>query len=153
MWARRSSQTPTCHAAFESAQAAGDHPQSGATEPSKVRRKKVSAILHRSPGLRTRIDAAKRTDGERTEFGIEADRVRSVILKPARGHAAYELSQVCREDPDSIWWLPLALMSAEERDAYDAVHIVETLGEMNSRALQPTMVIQIANPSAELGPI
>ena len=69
------------------------------TDPGLIRRASVAKILRRSPALRARIEAAKTTVKGQTQFSVEPDRIRNVLLKLARGHAAYELSQSCRDEP------------------------------------------------------
>lgn len=68
-----------------------------------------------------RIAASRRTD----EWGNlvwqpEAERVRRVIEKLARGHAAYELYPQL-EDPDEVAFAPFLAMSDGERSAFEEV--------------------------------
>lgn len=114
----------------------------GSTDPDHISRKGVASILRRTPALRARIEAAKTVLNGRIQFDVEADRIRNVILKLARGHAAFELSQVLREEPASLWWYPLPIMTTAERDSFDASHVVEQFGEIGSRGLQRMLVIQ-----------
>ena len=65
------------------------------------------------------------------------------MLKLARGHAAFELSQPCREKPDHFWCGPLAVMSQEVRESFDAPHEQEMFGEVGSRGLQRMLVTQM----------
>lgn len=120
----------------------------GSTDPERIRRPGVANIMRRSPALRARIEAAKSSEDGHIRFGIEADRVGNVLVKLARGHAAFELSQVCRDEPSSIWWHPLALMSEEQRDSYEGSHVVQAFGEVGSRGLQRLLVTQLTLQSA-----
>jgi hypothetical protein len=115
----------------------------GSTEPDAIRRPRVAEILRRAPALRARIEAARITEGGEIRFRVEPDRIRNVVLKLARGHAAYELSQQCREEPSNVWWYPLTLMTAEQRDSYEASQVVELLGEIGSRQSQRLLVMQV----------
>jgi hypothetical protein len=115
----------------------------GSADPARIRRAGVASILSRSPALRARLDAARTVEDGQTRFGIEPDRVRNVLLKLARGHAAYELSQPCRHEPTTVCWWPLGLMADEERDSFESGHIIQTLGEVGSRALQRVLVTQL----------
>jgi hypothetical protein len=72
----------------------------GSADPDQIRRPSVARALRRSPALRARIEAAKAKNGDQIVFAVEAERIVNVLLKLARGHAAYDLSQVCRENPD-----------------------------------------------------
>ena len=69
------------------------------------------------------------------------------MLKLARGHAAFELSQPRREEPDHFWCGPLVTMSPEEREVFDAPHVQQMFGEIGSRGLQRLLVTQISQIS------
>lgn len=111
-------------------------------DPNGIRRPSVARALQRSPALQARIEAAKRQVDGRIEFAVETDRMMNVMLKLARGHAAFELSQPCREVPDHFWCGPLASMSQEMRQSFDAAHIQNMFGEVGSRGLQRMLVTQ-----------
>jgi hypothetical protein len=115
----------------------------GSTDTEMIKRASVARALRRSPALRARIEAAKRTFDDRIEFAVEVDRVRNVMLKLARGHAAFELSQPCRREPDHFWCGPLAAMPPEERELFDAPHEQKMFGEIGSRGLQRLMVMEM----------
>ena len=115
----------------------------GSADPSGIKRPLVARSLQRSPGLQGRIEAEKRQVDGRTEFAAETDRVMNVMLKLARGHAAFELSQPCREAPDHFWCGPLATMSEQMREPFDAAHVQQLFGEVGSRGLQRTLVTQM----------
>jgi hypothetical protein len=116
----------------------------GTTDPALMRRPKVAEILRRAPPLRARLEAAKTIVDGRPAFAIESDRVRNVLVKLARGHVVFELSQPCRQEPRSVWWASLVSLTKEELDDFDACHVVEMFGEVGSRSLQRAMVIQAA---------
>lgn len=116
----------------------------GSTDPDRIRRAKVASILGRSPGLRARLDAAKTVENGEARFAIEPDRVRNVLLKLARGHAAFELSQPCHDDPASVLWCPLSLMADSDRDSFEASHVPQLYGEVGSRGLQRSFVVDVA---------
>src|SRR5262249_27689448 len=88
----------------------------GSTDPARIRRPGIASILQRKPALRARIEAAKSFIDGQIQFNIESNRIRNVVLKLARGHAAFELSQVRRDEPESLWWFPLPLMTDAQRD-------------------------------------
>ena len=115
----------------------------GSTDPDHIRRPGVAEILRRAPALRARIEAAKNIIDGRTQFNIEPDRIRNVLLKLARGHAAFELSQIRREDPSSLWWRSFPQMTEDEKDSFDASHVTEMFGEVGSRGLQRLFVTQM----------
>jgi hypothetical protein len=115
----------------------------GSTDPEHIRRPSVANILRRTPRLRARLEAAKSVSDGQVQFAVEPDRIANVILKLARGHAAFELSQPCRDEPSSIWWRPLALMTKDEFESFDACDLVQTFGEIGSRGLQRLCVMQL----------
>jgi hypothetical protein len=76
----------------------------GAAEPQQIPRTKISRILTSKPELATRIEGAKKVLGGRTVFRPEADRVRKVLLKLARGHAAFELNEPQLDEPVAVFF-------------------------------------------------
>ena len=80
-----------------------------------VQRPLVADILRRSPALRARLDTARQEQDGQITFLIELERVKIVLLKLLRGHAAFELSAVFRSMPSEFAWGPLALLSDEQR--------------------------------------
>ncbi|MFT3823998.1 MAG: hypothetical protein QM731_08755 [Chitinophagaceae bacterium] len=79
----------------------------GSTDSEKIKRPSIAKILQNSPSLRKRIEASRiEVDGQ-VAFTPEIERINNVMLKLARGHAAFELSQLCREEPDHFWCGPL----------------------------------------------
>lgn len=105
----------------------------GSTDPEKIRRPSVSRAMKRAPALRAKIESAKKYINGKVAFSIEEDRVKNVILKLARGHAAFELSQPCRNEPDHYWCGTLESLPKEELDLFDSAHIQKLLGEIGSR--------------------
>ena len=112
----------------------------GTTNPDEMRRSRVAQILRRQHGLRSRIEASKRDAEGLTSFAPDVDRVRNVLLKLARGHAAFELSSVPSDEPDYLSYWPLHTMGPEDREAFEAPHFPELFGEVGSRGLQRTAV-------------
>ena len=47
-------------------------------------------------------------------------RIRRVIIKNARGHAYHEIGEPLFEAPEHVVFLPLARLSADERDAFES---------------------------------
>lgn len=100
---------------------------SGSTDPDRQRDPRVRRILTRSPKLRKRIEEARREsrtlfdDESRILWTPERERVESVILKNARGHAYYEYGEPMLEPPVRIWFRPLDLLKPEERSQFEDV--------------------------------
>lgn len=71
------------------------------------------------------------------------DAYKGIVLKLARGHAAFDLNKICESEPTSIWWVPLAQMDRNYFEAFEAFHVVRLLGEIGSRATQRMQVLQV----------
>ena len=52
-------------------------------------------------------------------FDVETERLRNVVLKLARGPAAYELNDPRTDEPDLCWIRPLPTMSADEIELFE----------------------------------
>ena len=117
----------------------------GSTDPVKLSRQKVSRILAESQALRERIERSKKQSqtlggGEIIVWQPEEDRVRNVILKLARCHAAFELNepQIC--DPDHYMVTPLESLSCEQREHFETAPDTGAWPEVGSRAMQRMLV-------------
>lgn len=89
----------------------------GSAEASDLHRPNVKRILKGSPALHRRIEGAlKREEADNLIWEPEAERVRNVILKLARGHAAYELYPKL-ENPAVVSFAPLQILSDSEISA------------------------------------
>ncbi|MFT6224137.1 MAG: hypothetical protein ACJA1F_001986 [Paracoccaceae bacterium] len=49
----------------------------------------------------------------------DMERMSRVIIKNARGHAFFECGEPKMDDPKSVWAHPIALISAEQREAFE----------------------------------
>ena len=121
----------------------------GTTNPDEMRRDRVAQTLRRQSKLRSRIEASKYNNDGETSFAPEEDRVRNVLIKLARGHAAYELSSVQSDEPNHISWSPLHTLPPDVREAFQAPHFPEMFGEVGSRGLQRTMLISVRMQSEQ----
>jgi hypothetical protein len=116
---------------------------SGTTEPEAISRERIASTLARSPQLKARIEAARTVVNGQPHFSVEADRIRNVLLKLARGHAVFELSRVCRDEPDHFQVFLTDALTPEQRDAFDAPHLVRLWGEIGSRGHQRLQYLQL----------
>jgi len=102
-----------------------------------VRRPKIRRILEHSPALAARlIQARSVTDSGETWFALEQIRVNNVVLKLARGHAAYELSEPHYEKPAHVMITPHHLMTSEVRHHFETPPPTFGWPEVGSRAMQ-----------------
>jgi len=115
----------------------------GSTDPEKMRRESVARIMRNTPSLRARIESSRTETGGQIAFIPEENRVYNVMLKLARGHAAFELSQPCRDKPDHFWCGPLSSLSQKERDDFNSVHFQQIFGGVGSRNMQRLLVTQM----------
>lgn len=107
----------------------------GTTAPSCQRRPKTERILAENPALRRRIKKSQRKDADgNLLWDPEPSRIRAIVMKLARGHAAFELYPKL-EEPDSVEIVPLQTMSERERSLYEGVATEGVTGwpEINSR--------------------
>src|SRR5216684_7448381 len=109
---------------------------SGSVEPEQVKRSKIRRILGEQPQLRQRIASSMTIAPDGTKmWQPERERIRSVVLKLARGHAAYELYPKF-EEPNHLQFLPLQSLTPAQRDLFEGAPpgILEPLPEIGSRA-------------------
>lgn len=112
------------------------------TEPSKIGRKKIANLLERTPALKARIQNEIIYCNDRVMFGMEVERIKRIVVKLARGHAAFELSQPCRHEPSHIWWGDINTLSEEKRKDFCSDIIVGLIGEVGSRNSMRLMVVE-----------
>jgi hypothetical protein len=108
----------------------------GGTETTGLQRPKIKRILDGNRVLQQRIEESRRKDGSDTLlWELEADRVRNVVLKLARGHSAYELYPKF-EEPVEVGFAPLQVLSAGERSAFEQLisRKLDLWPEIGSRA-------------------
>jgi len=112
----------------------------GTTDPQALHRRKVSRILTMKPLLRHRIDKAR--EGCLNWRGA-TQRIQNVVVKLARGHAAFELFPHIEEllfptleEPSEIAFTALDLLSDKERSSFENIGSGELglLPEIGSRA-------------------
>lgn len=115
----------------------------GSTDPDALGRTRVGKILRRKPALRAKIDATKMMTEHGVQFGIDPPRFRNVLLKLARGHAAFELSRQSLGEPTSFWWSVLPTLSNEQRETFDSFHTSQLIGEVGCRASQRMAVMEL----------
>jgi hypothetical protein len=110
----------------------------GSTDLEKLTRAKVKRILARAPALAKRIEAARKEQADDIIFAVEHERVKTVVLKHARGHAAFDLNEPQHSDPTAVAIRPLGLMSSTERAAFEipGTGLIAPWPEVGSRMMQ-----------------
>jgi hypothetical protein len=91
----------------------------GATSAADCRRENIKRKLLEKPLLASRVFSSAQSMNGGLVWTPEVDRVQSVVLKLARGHAAYELSAPQLDEPESIEFVPLSLLSPEQRADFE----------------------------------
>ncbi|MBA7559587.1 hypothetical protein ES708_01202 [subsurface metagenome] len=112
----------------------------GGTETAGLRRPNVKRILDGNPALQQRIEGSRRKDeAGNLLWEPEANRVRNVVLKLARGHTSYELYPKF-EKPVEVTFAPLQVLREEERSAFEQLTSgkLDLCPEIGSRALLRT---------------
>jgi len=93
--------------------------QIGEVNPDRIEREKIAKTLRAKPALVERIGRArKEVDGE-ILWDPEPDPVASVVLKLARGHAAFENNEPRLDEPEAFQVWPLQAMDSEERELFE----------------------------------
>jgi hypothetical protein len=108
----------------------------GTAVPANLRRAKIQRVLTEQTKLQNRIASSMRIGLDDTPlWEPEFERVLNVVLKLARGHAAYELYPKF-ENPDHISVFPLSALDDRERQTFEGGdgNVVEPWPEIGSRA-------------------
>jgi hypothetical protein len=107
----------------------------GSTSPEKVERPKIARILRERPSLAARIQASLiPSPGNELVWNPEVESIRTILLKLARGHIAYELSLPRLEEPAFINFAPLQVMSSDAVASFLAPQSTPFWPEIGSRA-------------------
>lgn len=119
----------------------------GSTEPARQSNPVAARILRRSAKLRERIDRAQTQyttlGGKMRSVWIpEAERIKHVVLKNARGHAFFEYGEPMLQEPGRIWFAPLELLTMQEREDFQRIDTGGVWPEVGSRMLTRVMTGQ-----------
>ncbi len=107
----------------------------GSIEADKIRREKVKKAFSRKPNLAQRILGSQVIDlFDQMSWHPEEERVKRIITKLAKGHAAHELSLPQIEEPESISFFPLQLLDEKQRNAFENIDYGPLFPEIGSRA-------------------
>ena len=91
----------------------------GDADPARLHRPKIARLLEGNPALLKRLQTARSQGTSEPIWSIESDRVRTIVLKLARGHAAYEYNEPRLEAPAHIEFKPLISMQEPEREVFE----------------------------------
>lgn len=79
----------------------------GLCDPEKIVRPKIAKILEGNPTLAAEIERGRSVTDDEIVFAVDHRRVRNVVLKLARGHAAYELNAPQLDEPVNVRIMPI----------------------------------------------
>ena len=106
-----------------------------------VERPKIRRILDASPALAARLTQARVVADDGTvSFTAENERVKNVVLKLARGHAAYELNEQPRDEPSHIMVAPLHTLTPSAREHFENPPQPTAWPEVGTRAMQRMVI-------------
>ena len=103
---------------------------------SKELREKVRRVLAARPTIREELRSSRRENKDGIFFEPKGDRVLNVVLKLARGHAAFDLNEPQFDQPESVSIRPLISMSDEERTNFETPPESSIWPEVGSREFQ-----------------
>ena len=108
---------------------------SGSTEPTTCSRPNIAKKLANQPALRARLEKSKREVNGQVEFVPEHSRIVNVIKKLAQGHVLYELSEVFRGEPTSVFIHPIDSLSPEQRSKFETIELPTIWPEIGCRMM------------------
>lgn len=107
----------------------------GSVDPAAMRRDKVGRILSERPDIGTLIAGCRREPQPgQLVWDPDPARVRNVVLKLARGHAAYECGEPSHDEPEHVAIQPLIAMSESDRLVFETTPAMDVWPEIGSRA-------------------
>lgn len=114
----------------------------GEADPVRIRRPGIARKLRDQPRLRERLAASRREHQGAVAWDVETPRVKNVLVKLARGHAAFEINEPRLDDPVSVGFAPLVSLTAEQREAFEQEDSGLALWpEVGSRAMSRVLVV------------
>lgn len=130
---------PTCNKGFSSDEqylaCFIDCVIAGSTNPDRSTRPKVARILREYPSLGARIAKSEAVGpGGEQVWSPEIDRVNNVLLKLARGHAAFELGLLQTDQPNSVTCAPIVAVDGAALDRFLEPQQTHFWPEIGSRA-------------------
>jgi hypothetical protein len=115
----------------------------GSANPEDMARPKIASLLRKRRSLVEELTAAQSEQHGRVHFNPNQERLRKVLFKLARCHAAYEINEPRTDEPESVWLRPLMLMTARQRDDFENGNggILVPWPEVGSRAMNRMLVL------------
>jgi hypothetical protein len=108
----------------------------GSTVVSSSMRPKIQRILTDRASLTARIATQRIAASTHLLWEPESERVKTVVMKLAQGHAAYERSAPDLGSTDHVLIIPISLMTDSEREEFERIPSASFWPEVGSRAFQ-----------------
>ena len=109
--------------------------------PAAFERQKIARMVEGNSGLAARLVGARQETEAGVTFDVDHDRIRNVVIKLARGHAAYELNEPQLDEPLDVIIKPLMLMDEAARERFERDDQEFALWpEVGSRAMNRLLV-------------
>lgn len=102
--------------------------------PSEKWRPKVRRIVKHNRKLQEEILFSKSLIDGQSVWSVDVSRVKSVIQKLAKGHAAFELHDYPYDDPVNVSIIPIHLLNADQRRSFETPPVYPGFPEVGSRA-------------------
>ncbi len=109
----------------------------GSAQPSEHHRDRIRSILERKPALVAALENARTVDpvSGSVAFGPDASRLTNVVVRLARGHAAFELHSAEYDDPLGVSVCPIGLLDEKALELFETLPSVSLYPEVGSRAM------------------
>ncbi|HSW63612.1 MAG TPA: hypothetical protein VLH56_09935 [Dissulfurispiraceae bacterium] len=111
----------------------------GSTDPDSFLRPKIRRIFANEPSIRALIQSSRQENG--VMWKADVARVRNVVLKLARGHAAFECSEPMLQEPSLVSFVPRNLLSEEELSSFETAPVETVFPELGSLAFLKSVVV------------
>jgi hypothetical protein len=108
----------------------------GSIDLKKIERDKIAGVLQHSPALYKKLANLICEVEEVNLFTVETNRIKTMLLKLARGHAAFELHELHLEQPLHVSYALLNTFTDKSRRSFEESPKLTMLPEVGSRALQ-----------------
>lgn len=110
--------------------------KNGSVEAASMKGGKAAKILRRQQLLKSRLISARLEQMKEIYWKPEYERVLNIVLKLARGHAAFELGEPFLDNPSSVNFIPLCSMASGVRVEFEQCSWNGFWPEVGTRGMQ-----------------
>jgi hypothetical protein len=113
----------------------------GDVDADRIERAKISKTIRNDPSLASTIRRARQEQNGSVVWAADMERIKRVVLKHARCHMAYELTEPQLDEPEFFSIKPLESMSADERQTFEKDDLMfDVAPEVGSRAMHRLLI-------------